>query len=148
MCVCVLVEVERWANASTQASCFHTSLFLVTPCGHHQTQSWIIKRKYSGTGSSKLLCLEMSSVDILFASCSSNGGLVSYLNRTHGTCVYFFSLATGIRRVSVTSRLPGSPRCFLRLCRGGRSVPSFSRDEASRAGVATFLPKSYLEPRP
>ena len=40
-----MVEVEWWADASTKHHVFIPSLFLLTPCGYHHTQSLIIKKE-------------------------------------------------------------------------------------------------------
>lgn len=71
---------------------------------------------------------------------------MSYLNRTHGTCVYFFFLATGIRRVSAHQPPFLAPRDAFSGSAGRSEVPSFSRDEASRAGVPPSCPSRTWSP--
>lgn len=71
---------------------------------------------------------------------------MSYLNRTHGTCVYFFFLATGIRRVSAHQPPFLAPRDAFSGSAGRSEVPSFSRDEASRAGVPPSCPSHTWSP--
>lgn len=74
---------------------------------------------------------------LLTLSLIFRGGLLCYLNKTHGTCVcfFFFFLQLGSEPFPLTGCLSWLPETLSLALRGGQRFLLCSRDEASRAGV-------------
>ena len=129
-----------------QASCFHTELVPADPVWS-PPNAILDNRKGNILEPFPLSYCVWKRLLLIF-SFLFHGGLVSYLNGTHGTCVCVcvcvFSCNWDQKGFCSPAAFPGSPRCFLRLCRavGG----SFLRDEASGAGVPPSCPSHTGSP--
>ena len=74
------------------------------------------------------------------------GGLLCYLNKAHGTCVFFFC-NWDQNRFRSPAAFPGSPRCFLWLC-GAVRGSFFSRGMKHPGLVLPPSCPSHGEPHP
>lgn len=129
-----------------QASRFHTKLVPADPVWSpaHATLDNQKGNTLEPFPLSYCVCIRF----LLTLSLIFRGGLLCYLNKTHGTCVCFFFFATGIRTVS-THRLPFlAPRDAFSGSAGRSEVPSLLQGWSIQGWCSSFLLKSYGEPHP
>lgn len=84
---------------------------------------------------------------LLTLSLIFRGGLLCYLNKTHGTCVCFFFFCNWDQnRFHSPAAFPGSPRRFLWLCGAVRG--SFFAPGMKHPGLVFLLPAQVIRGAP